>query len=102
MKKLLITALLGCTIVQADPLAVTPNVIGGYTYLTDEACQYNSKHLQAYATNDKSDVFIACYYVEKEVVHFILKDGKLRKIPLDRFDMVIPKSKVKQNSKVNV
>ena len=102
MKKLLITALLGCTIVQADPLAVTPNVIGGYTYLTDEACQYNSKHLQAYATNDKSDVFIACYYVEKEVVHFILKDGKLRKMPLDRFDMVVPKSKVKQNSKVNV
>jgi hypothetical protein len=91
MKRLLITALLGCTIVRADPLAVTPNVIGGYTFLTDEPCQYNSKYLQAYATNDKSDIFIACYYVEKEVVHFILKDGKLRKMPLDRFEPVSPK-----------
>jgi len=94
MKKLLITALLGCTIVQADPLAVTPNVIGGYTFLTDEPCQYNPKHLQAYASNDKSDVFIACYYVEKEIVHFILKDGKLRKMPLDRFEPIKPKLRI--------
>jgi hypothetical protein len=91
------------TTLLANPLAVTPNVTGGYTILTDEDCLTNAKHLQAYATNEKGEVSKACWYPEGEFIYFIPKSGKLRRLPIDQFDIVPPPMKtVKPKSKVNV
>ena len=91
------------TTTLAQPLAVTPNVTGGYTILTDEDCTTSKKYLQAYATNDKNEVTKACWYPEGEFIYFVPKNGKLRRIPIDQFEIVVPPmKKVKQGSKVNV
>lgn len=101
MKKLLITLMLP-TAVLAQPLAVTPNVTGGYTILTDEDCKTNSKHLQAYATDDKGNVTQACWYPKEDFIYFLPKNGILRRLPIDQFEIVVPVKKVKQGSKIHV
>lgn len=105
MKRTLAIALiLYHTTTLAQPLAVTPNVTGGYTILTDEDCTTSKIHLQAYATNDRGDVTKACWYPEGEFIYFVPKNGKLRRLPIDQFEIVVPpvKKKVKEGSKVNV
>jgi hypothetical protein len=87
---------------MAETLAVTPNVMGGHTILTDEYCTTSKVHLQAYATNGKGDVTKACWYPEGEFIYFVPKNGILRRLPIDQFDIVVPMKKVKQGSKVNV
>ena len=63
MKSLLpIALILYHSVSAADPIAVAPNVIGGHTVLTNDDCQMDSKHLQAYATNEKNEVTKACWY----------------------------------------
>jgi hypothetical protein len=93
-----------CAIAQATILAYTPNVIGGYTMLTDEYCTTNDDYLQAYASDANHEVIKACWYVKEDFVYFLPKSGKLRRMPIDRFDiMPTPeKKKVKQGSKTNV
>jgi len=90
------------TTLIAQPIAVTPNVTGGYTVLTDEDCKTNAKHLQAYATNEKGDVTQACWYPKDDFIYFVPKNGILRRLPIDQFEIVVPIKKVKQGSKVNV
>ena len=103
MKAILpIALILYHTTIMAAPLAVTPNVTGGYTVLTDEYCTTSKVHLQAYATNDKGDVTKACWYPEGEFIYFVPKNGILRRLPIDQFEIVVPIKKVKQGSRVNV
>lgn len=104
MKRFSVIALiLYHTTTMAAPLAVTPNVTGGYTVLTDEDCTTSKVHLQAYATNDKGDVVKACWYPKGDFIYFVPKNGILRRLPIDQFDIVQPvKKKVKEGSKVNV
>ena len=90
------------TTTLAQPLAITPNVIGGYTVLTDEDCTISKEHLQAYATNDKGDVVKACWYPKGDFIYFVPKNGILRRLPIDQFEIVVPIKKVKQGSKINV
>ena len=91
MKKLIIVAsLLCCNATYARPIAVTPNTIGGYTILDNMDCKTNPKHLQAYATDAKDNVIEACWYIEGNDVVFVPKSGILRKIPLDRFEVIFP------------
>ena len=88
---------------MAEPIAVTPNVTGGYTVLTNEDCRTNSKHLQAYATDEKGHATYACWYPEGEWIYFLPKSGKLRRLPIDQFDIVPPPVKmVKPNAKIHV
>jgi hypothetical protein len=101
-RTLVITLILYHTTTLAQPLAVTPNVTGGYTVLTDEDCSTSKKHLQAYATNEKGDVTKACWYPEGEFIYFVPKTGILRRLPIDQFEIVVPIKKVKQGSKINV
>jgi hypothetical protein len=93
-----------CVASQATILAYTPNVVGGYTMLTDEYCSTNDDYLQAYASDSKNNISKACWYVEKDFVYFIPNNGKIRRLPIDQFNiMPTPeKKKVKQGSKVNV
>jgi hypothetical protein len=103
MKRLLpIALILYQTTTIAQPLAVTPNVTGGYTVLTDEDCIFNKDQLQAYATNEKGDVSKACWYPKGDFIYFVPKNGKLRRLPMDQFEIVVPVKKVKQGSKINV
>ena len=104
MKRTLAIALiLYQTTTLAQPLAVTPNVTGGYTILTDEDCTINNKYLQAYATNDRGDVTKACWEVKGDFIYFMPKSGTIRRLPIDQFEIVVPvKKKVKEGSKVNV
>jgi hypothetical protein len=102
MKTLLSLILCASTVVFAQPLAVTPNVIGGYTVLTDEDCLTNEKYLQAYATDDKGGVTKACWYTKDDFIYFVPKNGILRRLPIDQFDLVAPIKKVKLGSKTNV
>ena len=90
------------TTLFAQPIAVTPNVTGGYTVLTDEDCKTNSKYLQAYATDEKGGVTQACWYPKEDFIYFVPKNGILRRLPIDNFEIVVPIKKVKQGSKVNV
>ena len=90
------------TTLFAQPIAVTPNVTGGYTVLTDEDCKANIKYLQAYATDEKGGVTLACWYPKEDFIYFVLKNGILRRIPIDNFEIVVPIKKIKQGSKVNV
>lgn len=101
MRRLLIALALP-TAVVAQPLAVTPNVTGGYTVLTDEDCTTNTKYLQAYATNEKGDVAKACWYPKGDFIYFIPKNGILRRLPMDQFEIVVPIKKVKQGARINV
>jgi hypothetical protein len=104
MKRTLAIALiLYQTTTLAEVLAFTPNVIGGHTILTDEDCTTSKVHLQAYATNDRHEVTKACWYPEGEFIYFVPKNGKLRRLPIDQFEIVVPPmKKIKQGSKVNV
>lgn len=103
MKALLpIALILYQTTAFTATLAVTPNVTGGYTVLTDEDCTTSNKHLQAYATNDKGGVTKACWYPEGDFIYFVPKNGILRRLPIDQFEIVVPVKKIKQGSKVNV
>jgi hypothetical protein len=87
----------------SQPLAVTPNVTGGYTILTDEDCETNNRYLQAYSTNEKNDVIKACWQIKGDFVYFMPKNGIIRRLPIDQFEIVVPvKKKVKQGAKVNV
>jgi hypothetical protein len=97
MRTILLTAslLVCCDTSIGKPLAVTPNVIGGYTILTDEYCQTNDKYLQAYATDNNDNVTKACWYIKDEDIYFIPKDGKMRRMPLDRFEIIYPKVKIR-------
>ena len=79
----------------AEPIAVTPNVTGGYTILTNEDCKANMEHLQAYATNEKGDVTKACWYIKDDYVYFTPKSGILRRLPLEQFEVIVPKPKPK-------
>jgi hypothetical protein len=98
-----ITLILYHTSTLAQPLAVTPNVTGGHTILTDEDCTTNNKYLQAYATNDKGDVTKACWEIRGDFVYFMPKNGIIRRLPIDQFEIVVPvKKKVKEGSKINV
>jgi hypothetical protein len=91
------------TITLAQPVALTPNVTGGYTVLTDEDCTTNIKYLQAYATNEKGDVVKACWEIKGDFVYFIPKNGTIRRLPIDQFEIVVPvKKKIKEGSKINV
>lgn len=82
----------------ANPLAVTPNVTGGYTVLTDEDCKLDKKHLQAYATDDRGNISQACWYPEGEFIYFVIRNGKLRRLPIDQFDITPPPlKKIKPN-----
>jgi hypothetical protein len=95
------------TTLYANPLAVVPNVIGGYTTLTDENCNMivkgSKNYLQAYATNDRGEVTKACWYIEEDYVYFVPKSGKLRRLPIDKFEIIpSPLKQIKQNSKTNV
>lgn len=101
-RTLVITLILYHTTTLAQPLAVTPNVTGGYTVLTDEDCSTSKKHLQAYATNEKGDVTKACWYPQGEFIYFVPKNGILRRLPIDQFEIVVPIKKVKQGSRINV
>jgi hypothetical protein len=86
----------------AEVLAVTPNVIGGHTMLTDEDCTTSKKHLQAYATNDRNEITKACWYPQGDFIYFLPKNGILRRLPIDQFEIVVPMKKIKQGSRVNV
>lgn len=97
MKKLLIAAsLLCCTATYANPIAVTPNTIGGYTILDNKDCKTNSKYLQAYATDNKDNVIEACWYIEGQDVVFVPKSGILRRTPIDRFEVIFPQPTTKK------
>ena len=92
------------SISHAEILAYTPNVIGGYTMLTDEYCSTNDDYLQAYASDQNNNITKACWYVKDDFVYFVPNSGKLRRMPMDRFE-IMPrpeKKKVKQGSKINV
>lgn len=98
-----ITLILYQSALIANPIAVTPNVTGGYTILTDEDCTTNTKYLQAYATNERGETSKACWYPEGDFIYFIPKNGKLRRLPIDQFDIVPPPvNTIKPKSKVNV
>jgi len=72
-----------CVVAQATILAYTPNVIGGYTMLTDEYCTTNDDYLQAYASNSNHEVIKACWYIkedfvyESDVLKAVYKNGDL-------------------------
>lgn len=100
MKKLLLTLMLP-TAVLADPIAYSPNVTGGYTVLTNEDCRGNADHLQAYATNERGDVTKACWYIKDDFVYFITKNGILRRLPIEQFE-VTPPPVTKKKSKIHV
>jgi hypothetical protein len=103
MKRILPIALvLYQSVCAAEPVAVAPNVIGGYTVLTDEYCKTDSKHLQAYATDEKQNVTKACWYPKGDFIYFIPNNGILRRMPADQFELVVPMKKVRQGAKVNV
>lgn len=101
MKKLLIAApLLCCTATYAVPIAVVPNTIGGYTILDNADCKTNKKYLQAYVTDAKDNVMEACWYIEGDDVIFVPKSGILRKIPIDKFEIIVPQPNTKKIIKV--
>jgi hypothetical protein len=103
MKRILpITLILYHSITLAEPIAVAPNVTGGYTVLTNDDCVSDIKHLQAYATNEKGDVTKACWYPKGDFIYFLPKNGILRRLPIDQFEIVVPAKKVKRGTKVNV
>jgi hypothetical protein len=86
---------------MADPIAYTPNVTGGYTVLTNEDCKADNRHLQAYATNEKGDTTSACWYIQDDYVYFATKTGILRRLPIDRFEVIAPPV-TKKKSRINV
>jgi hypothetical protein len=86
---------------MADILAYTPNVTGGYTILTNEDCKADIRHLQAYATNDRGQKTLACWYIENDFVYFTPKSGILRRLPIEQFE-ITPPPIIKKKSKVNV
>lgn len=97
MNKLLLAAsLLCCTATFARPIAVTPNTIGGYTILDNMDCKTNTKYLQAYATDAKDNVIEACWYIEGDDIVFIPKSGILRRMPIDRFEIIFPQPTTKK------
>jgi hypothetical protein len=70
--------------------------------LTDEDCTTSKIHLQAYATNDRHEIIKACWYPQGDFIYFVPKNGILRRLPIDQFEIVVPIKKIKQGSKVNV
>jgi hypothetical protein len=96
-----ITLILYQSSIMAEPIAYTPNVTGGYTILTNEDCKADVQHLQAYATNDRGQKTLACWYIKDDFVYFTTKSGILRRLPIDQFE-VTPPPIIKKKSKVNV
>jgi hypothetical protein len=96
-----ITLILYQTNPLAEPIAYAPNVTGGYTVLTNKDCASNIEHLQAYATNEKGDRTLACWYIKDDFVYFLPKSGILRRLPIEQFE-VMPPPIVKKKSRVNV
>jgi hypothetical protein len=102
IKTILPLALILChTTTMAEPIAYAPNVTGGYTILTNEDCKSNIEHLQAFATNERGDKTLACWYIKDDFVYFLPKSGILRRLPIEQFE-VMPPPVVKKKSKVNV
>lgn len=97
MKRLLLAApLLCCGATYANPIAVTPNTVGGYTILDNQDCKTNKKYLQAYATDRSDKVIEACWLIEGDDVVFVPKSGILRRTPLNQFEIIFPQPTTKK------
>lgn len=81
----LVASILFCLTAVPKDMAMTDNMLGGYTVLTDIPCKWNALWFEAYATNDKEDKFYACYVIKKQDVYFYTESGTLRYIPVKRF-----------------